>query len=359
MRVLRGALAVVCAGLAVLVAACGSGEDRKIGGELHVFNWDDYFAPSTLADFEEEFGVKVYLDTFKDEAELLSVISSDPSSYDVFIGSDALIGEMKELRLLAKLDHDNIPNLANIDPKFLNLPGDPGNEYSVPYDWGTTGVMYNKKCIEPEEESWAVLRDPRVAGRVAMDTDPSVTIGSTLQSLGYSLNSSDRQQLAEAVEVLRQQVSTLGLRFISSEDVIEMMKSEELCAAQAYNGDAVVVMSENENVAFFIPEEGSDIYFDVMAIPRDAPNKVAAELFINYILRPEVQAACNEYTGYATPNRAAIEEGYVSSEMLSDPVIYPDVTHLEPAVAFGGPRRALWNEAWADVQRETASSQDQ
>jgi spermidine/putrescine transport system substrate-binding protein len=359
MRVLRGALAVVCAGVAVLAAACGSGDGRKISGDLHVFNWDDYFAPSTLADFEEEFGVEVYLDTFEDEAELLSVVSSDPSSYDVFIGSDALIGEMKELRLLAKLDHGNIPNLANIDPKFLNLPGDPDNEYSVPYDWGTTGVMYNKKCIEPEEESWSLLRDPRVAGKVAMDSDPSVVIGSTLQSLGYPLNSGDRQQLAEAVEVLRQQVSTLGLRFISSEDLTEMMRSEELCAAQAYNGDAVVVMSENEDVAFFIPREGSDIYFDMMAVPRDAPNKVAAEAFINYILRPEVQAACNEYTGYATPSHAAIEEGYVGSEMLSDPVIYPDVTRLESWIAFDGPRRALWNEAWASVQREAASSQDQ
>lgn len=359
MRVLRGALVVACVGLAALAAACGSDDSHKVSGELHVFNWDDYFAPSTLADFEEEFGINVYLDTFEDEAELLSVISSDPSSYDVFIGSDSLIGEMKELRLLAKLDHDNIPNLANIDPKFLDLPDDPGNEYSVPYDWGTTGVMYNKKCIEPEEESWSVLRDPRVAGKVAMDSDPSVVIGSTLQSLGYSLNSGDRQQLAEAVEVLRQQVSTLGLRFLSSEDATEMMVSEELCAAQAYNGDAVVVMSENENVAFFIPKEGSDIYFDVMAVPRDAPNKAAAEAFINYILRPEVQAACNEYTGYATPNRAAIEEGYVSSEVLSDPVIYPDATRLESWIAFDGPRRALWNEAWANVQRETASSQNQ
>ena len=113
-----------------------------------------------------------------------------------------------------------------------------------------------------------MLRDPRVAGKVAMDTDLSVVIGSTLKSLGYSLNSGDKQQLAEAVGVLQQQVSTLGLRFIPSQDVVEMMKSGELCAAQAYNGDAAKVMAENENVAFFIPKEGSDIYFDVMAIPR-------------------------------------------------------------------------------------------
>ena len=359
MRVLRGALVVACVGLAGLAAACGSGGGSKIGGELHIFNWEDYFAPNTLEDFEAEFGIKVYLDTFDDEAQLLAVISSDPSRYDVFIGSDSLIGAMKELRLLAKLDHNNVPNLANIDTRFLDLPGDPDNEYSVPYDWGTTGVMYNKKCIQPEEESWAVLRDPRVAGKVAMDTDPSVVIGSTLQSLGYPLNSSDKRQLAEVVGVLRQQVSTLGLRFIASQDVMQMMKSGELCASQAYNGDAVVVMSENEDVAFFIPKEGSDIFFDVMAIPRDAPNKAAAEAFINYILRPEVQSACNEYTGYATPNRAAIDEGYVGSDLLSNPVIYPDTAHLEPWVAFDGPRRALWNEAWADVQRETATSRNQ
>ena len=356
MRASRSLFALIVVGLAALAAACGSGGNSTVGGELHIFNWEDYFAPNTLGDFEAEFGVDVYLDTFDDEQAMLGAIASDPARYDLFIVSDSFLGQMNELRLLAPLDLSKIPNLANIDSELLGLPGDPGNKYSVPYDWGTTGIMYNRNCIEPEKESWAVLRDPRVAGRVAMDTDSDVVLASTLKSLGYSLNSDNEDQLAEAVEVLRDQVSTLGMRFIPSFDIMRMMESGELCAAQAYNGDAVVVMSKNENVEFFIPEEGSDIYFDVMAIPRDARNKATAQLFINYVLRPEVHAAINNYTGYATPNLAAIELGYIDEQTLSDPVIYPNTDLLEPWVVFDSARRVLWNKAWADVQRRTSAS---
>lgn len=348
------------AGLAVLAAACSTGDSRpQVGKELHIFNWQDYLAPTTLADFEKEFGIKVYLDTFDDEDELLSTISSDPSSYDLFIGSDVLIGEMVELRLIAELDLDNVANLANIDSAFLDLPGNPGNRYGIPYDWGTTGVMYNTTCIEPrdEEESWALLRDPRIAGRVAMDTDPAVAIGSTLKYLGYSLNSSDPGELDEAVGILKDRIGQVQLRFIPAYDARQMMKSGELCATQAYNGDAANEMAKNEDFAFFVPKEGSDIYFDMMAIPRDAKNKAGAELFINYVLRPEVHAAINNYTGYATPNRAAREQGLIDQAYLSDPTIYPDTALLEPWVVFSGQRRALWNRAWADVQSVAAASQ--
>jgi spermidine/putrescine transport system substrate-binding protein len=141
MRAGTTVVAAVVVGLAALVTACGSDGGSEVGGELHVYNWEDYFAPTTLQDFEAEFGIRVFLDTFGDETELLSTIASDPSRYDVFIGTDALVGQMKGLRLVARLNLDNIPNLANIDPRFLDLPGDPGNQYSVPFDWGTTGVL--------------------------------------------------------------------------------------------------------------------------------------------------------------------------------------------------------------------------
>ncbi len=345
-------------GLAVLAAACGSGDSRpQVGAELRIFNWDDYFAPTTLADFEKEFGIKVHLDTFDDEAELLSTISSYSSRYDLFIGSDVLIGEMVELRLVAQLDLDNIPNLANIDPAFLDLPGNPGNRYGIPYDWGTTGVMYNRACIEPQEESWALLRDPRIVGRVAMDTDPVVVIGSTLKYLGYPLNSDDPDELDQAVRVLKDQIGKVQLRFIPAYDARQMMKSGELCATQAYNGDAAYEMAENEDFAFFVPKEGSDIYFDMMAMPRDAKNKAGAEIFMNYVLRPEVHAAINNYTGYATPNRAAREQGLIDQVYLSDPTVYPDTDLLEPWLVFDGSRRALWNRAWAEVQTVAPESQ--
>jgi len=355
MRAGTTVVAAVVIGLAALVTACGSDGGSEVGGELHVYNWEDYFAPTTLQDFEAESGIRVFLDTFGDETELLSTIASDPSRYDVFIGTDALVGQMKGLRLVARLNLDNIPNLANIDPRFLDLPGDPGNQYSVPFDWGTTGVLYNETCIEPEEESWAVLRDPRVAGRVALDSDPTVVIGATLKSLGYSWFSSSEKEVAETTAVLREQVSTVRPMFLTATEARARMASGELCAAQAYNGDAAFAMAENEDLAFFVPKEGSDIWFDVMAIPRDAKNKAAAEIFLNYVLRPDVQAAINNYTGYPTPNRAAIELGYVDEESLANPVMYPDTDLLEPWIVLDSEAVALRNKAWAQVEAETVA----
>ena len=190
-----------------------------------------------------------------------------------------------------------------------------------------------------------------------MDTDPVVVIGSTLKYLGYPLNSDDPAELDEAVGMLKDQIGKVQLRFIPAYDARQMMKSGELCATQAYNGDAAYEMAENEDFAFFVPKEGSDIYFDMMAMPRDTKNKAGAEIFMNYVLRPEVHAAINNYTGYATPNRAAREQGLIDQAYLSDPTIYPDTTHLEPWVIFDGQRRALWNRAWAEVQTVAPESQ--
>jgi spermidine/putrescine transport system substrate-binding protein len=355
MRVARSVLAVVFVGLAALAAACGSGDDSTIGGELHILNWEDYFAPTTLGEFEAEFGVDVFLDTFEDEEEMLSVVESDPSRYDVIFASDATIGEMIVARLLAGLDLDNIPNLGNIDPAFLDQPWDPGNQHGVPYAWGSTGVIYNTKYLQPQEESWAVLQDPVLAGRVALDSDPFVVIGLALKSLGYSLNSRDHVQLDEAVALLREQRPLLA-GFLDAITIRDRVISEELWAAQLYTGDAAFAIEENEDLAFFIPREGSDVYVDTMAVPRDARNKPAAELFINYILRPDVHAAIGDYTGYAVPNQRAVEQGLIDPEVLSDETVYPAVDLLEPWEIFDGEITSLWNKAWADIQRDAGAS---
>lgn len=349
MRPGRTVLVAVIAGLAAIMAACGSAGDSTIGGELHIFNWEDYFAPTTLEDFETEFGINVYLDTFADEEEMLSVVGSDPSRYDVIFATDSTIGEMIMLRLLAELDQDNIPNLTNIDPAFLDQPWDPGNKHSVPYAWGSTGVIYNVKYVEPQEESWSVSQDPALAGRVALDSDPYVAVALTLKFLGFPLNSRDRNQLDEAVMVLREQQPIL-VGFLDATTIRDQMISEELWAAQLYTGDAAFAIEENEDLAFFIPKEGSDVYVDTMAITRDAGNKAAAELFINYILRPDVHAAIGDYTGYPVPNEAALEQGLIDPEVLSDETVYPDIDLLEPWEIFDGETRSLWNEAWAEVQ---------
>jgi spermidine/putrescine transport system substrate-binding protein len=314
---------------------------------LRFYNWAEFVDPQVVADFEAEFGIEVVIETYSDENEMMSVIQADTSRYDLFITSDNTVYEMAAQRLLSELDLGNIPNLANVYPRYLDLPNDPGNQYSVPYDWGTTGITYNTDCIDPEEESWGLLLDPSIAGRVAMHTDFRVVIGAMLKYLGHPLNSRDPGQLAEAIAVLEDLDTNQGLEFLAWDDMLDRLASGELCVGHTWNGDAAIYMEDNPQLAFFVPKEGSDFYLDTMAIPRDAPNKAGAELFMNYMLRPDVQATNTEYTGYANPNRASIEGGFVSAEILADPVRYPRAEGLEPWEPFEAGTIALWNEAWA------------
>lgn len=349
MQIMKVLLAVAVLGVAALGTACGSSGDSIVGGELHIYNWEDYFAPNTLDDFEAESGVEVFLDTFDDEYAMASAVESDTSKYDVIVASDSLMAEMAERRLLAELNLGNIPNLANIDPQFLDQPWDPGNGHSVPYTWGSTGILYNTEYVDSPVESWALLRDPNLAGHVALLNDYSVVIGLTLKSLGYPLNSSDPGQIDEAVQVLKDQQPLL-VGYLDSSTMEELMLSGELWAAQIYNGDAAFLVEENDGLAFFIPTEGSDYYVDTLAIPRDAKNKAAAEAFINYILRPEVHAEISNYTQYATPNQAALEQGLIDEELLASEASYPPRDLLEAWEPFGAEELSLWNKAWVEVQ---------
>ena len=170
-------------------ATPAGGTEGVLGPELRFYNWAGYVDPRVLDDFEAEFGITVTVETFDDENAMVSVIQADTSRFDLFVTSDAVLFEMAEQRLVAELDLANIPNLANVDPLYLDLPSDPGNRFSVPYDWGTTGIAFNVDCIQPDDPSWGLLLDPRIAGRVAMNTDFSVALGSILKYLGYPLNS--------------------------------------------------------------------------------------------------------------------------------------------------------------------------
>ena len=336
--------------IVILAISCGSEKNAPVTGELHIYNWDDYLAPDTLSDFEEEYGIKVTLDTFQDEQAMFSTVQSDTSRFDVIVASDSMISDMARQRLLAKIDTKAITNLENIDSEFLGQYWDPENLYSVPYTWGSTGIIYNKDYIPSPAKSWSLLRDPALSGHVALLNDPLTVIALTLKSLGYSLNSSDPEQVEEAVAVLVQQKSLL-VGFLDPTTIREKMVSGELWAAQTYNGEAAFLMENNSNLAFFIPHEGSDIWVDNLAIPRDARNMEAATLFLNYILRPEVQADISNYTGYATPNRAALDSGLIDEELLANEASYPPWESLEAWLPMDSVQVSLWNRAWAEIQR--------
>ncbi|PIU55024.1 MAG: spermidine/putrescine ABC transporter substrate-binding protein, partial [Chloroflexi bacterium CG07_land_8_20_14_0_80_51_10] len=280
-------------GVLVSSTSCGDSvpleQPPKLSEELNIYSWWDYLDPSVIEDFERKLGVKVNLSTYADEKFMLSVIQSNPGKYDLVFPTESLVGEMIQLKLLEPLDLRHIPNIKNIDPRFLNLPYDPGNGYSVPYLLGTTGIAVNTKYVAEKIDSWGILWDPQYSGKISMLNNMYAVIGLTLKYLGYSLNSTELSELEEAMAKLREQRSLLQ-GYLDPETCIERLVSGELWLAQAYNGDALAAREENPDIAFVIPKEGADYYMDCMAIPRDAPHKYAAEVFIDFILRPEVHA---------------------------------------------------------------------
>ena len=346
----RFILAALVVGLLGWGIACNLGAKAPVGGEIRIYNWKDYFAPNTLDDFASETGIRVSLDEFDDEQAMLSVIESDPSRYDVIFASDLMIADMVDLRLLAELDRKDLPNLANIDPAFLDQSWDPGNKYSVPYTWGSTGVVYSKNNVQTSERRWSLLWDPKLQRRVALLNDPFVVLGLALKSLGHPMNSKDPTQVQRATDLLKSYEEHIT-GFLEPTEIKEKMVSGELWAAQIYSGDAAAIMAENPDLEFFIPIEGSDLWIDSIAVTRSAPNKRAAEMFLDYILRPKVQAEISKYTGYATPNKAALQQGLVAREVLDNGVSYPPRDRLERWTQLDAQRRTLWNMAWAEIQK--------
>ncbi len=331
-----------------LPIGCGGGKSTPVA-ELNVYNWEDYFAPNTLADFEKEFGIEVNLQTFSDEEEMKAAVQSDPGKYDVIFADESTIELMSDLRLLAPLDHAKIPNLTNIDPQFLNLPADPGNQFSVPYDWGTSGIAYNSRYVSGNIDSWGVLWDPRYEGHIGMLNNIYSVIGLTLKYLGYSLNSTDPAQLEEArLKLLEQKPLIAG--YLDTVSIQRGLASGEIWVAMEYNGDSLLAAQVNPDIRFVVPKEGADFYIDSIGVPRDSPHKDNAELFINYLLRPDVQAGNNNYLNYASPNRNAIDAGLIDASDLGNPAIYPPRQGLE-LYQKPGAADPLYQRIWAELQR--------
>ena len=285
----------------LLLASCGDSSNsvpQVSQTELFVYNWEDYFAPDTLTRFEAETGIRVVLDTFDNEDEMLAGLQTRPGHYDVVIVADSLMSELNRLRLLEPLSLQKIPNISNIEGRFLDLPFDPGNQYSVPYLWGTTALAVNTSRIPENYDSWEVLWDPANSDRIALLNDPQEAIGVALQVLGYSFNSRESEHLAEAMAKLREQKPLLA-GYLDTITIMEKLISGDLWAAQVYNGEGARAAAENPDVVFLIPREGGAIWIDNMAVPLGAPHKAGAHQFINFIHKPEIAAAITNYVYYA------------------------------------------------------------
>lgn len=323
--------------------------------EIVIYNWAEYLDPELYSVFMEETGIDVTEDTFTSNEELLAKLQGlgETESYALIFPSDYMVRIMIAEGLLARLDHNNIPNLANLDPAFQNTPADPGNEYCVPYMWGTTGIGYNSAEVD-EPTSWAaifeVTPDDPAYGRITMLDDPRESFAAALTYLGYNINTTNEAELEEAKQLLIR--AKAGLSGYDSDTFDELVASGENLMAHGWNGDFLVSQEENEDLLYTVPKEGGVIWVDYMCIPATASpgKKAAAENFINFLLRPDISAANSEYTYFASPNGAAKE--FMSEEFLNDPVVYPpeETTSRLQFIEDVGEFEAVYERMWEEVK---------
>ncbi|MBI4846406.1 MAG: spermidine/putrescine ABC transporter substrate-binding protein [Candidatus Omnitrophica bacterium] len=295
-------------------------QEEGLSDTLNIFNWEEYIDPAVLKDFENEFKVKVNIETYKDEDAMISALQSDPGKYDIVVASDSAIRDLREMRLIVAIDTSNIPNLKNIEREYQNPPYDPENKFSIPYLWGTTGVAYNTEYIKEKVTGWHILWDPKLKGKIAMLNNMDEVIGAALISLGYSLTSTNPEELKQAKEKLLKQKELLA-GYLDPIVIRNKLILGELWAAHIYSGEAFFAMEKNSALKYVIPEEGAFLWVDAFAIPRDAKHKYTAETFINYVLDAKVSAKIVNYLYYADCNFAARQ--YILKEILENEALYP------------------------------------
>ena len=311
--------------------------------ELHIYNWSDYIAEDTVPNFEKEFGVKVSYDTYESNEEMVAKLQAGASGYDIVVPSGYIIPVMVATDLIAPVNKKYITNWDNVSPIFQNLSTDPDNKYTVPWQWGTSGIAYRTDKIKTPVDSWAVFHDKKFAKKMTMMDDGREVIGSQLRFRGHSLNSTDRAELAQAKT--DSVAAKKNLKAYISAPVKAQLISGDVWISQLWNGDTTQAKAEQPNLGYVIPKEGCTVWGDSMAIPKRAPNKRAAHEWMNYILRPEVGAALSEATGYGTPNAAA-------AKVMKNPVPYPtddELKRLEYQVDLGKDTET-WDRIWTEIK---------
>ncbi|NJK99066.1 MAG: spermidine/putrescine ABC transporter substrate-binding protein [Spirulinaceae cyanobacterium RM2_2_10] len=317
---------------------------------LSIYNWSTYIDEETIPEFEEKFNVEVQYDTFESNEALLAKIQPGNPGYDIVVPTSDYVESMVAEGLLAELNHDNIPNLKYLDEAFADPVFDPKNRYSVPYQWGTIGIGYNVEKTGEDITTWEQVFDPKYAGRVALMEDARAMMGAILMYLGYDPNTTNPEEVAAAKDFLIEKQDVIAT--FAPDTGQDLLDQGEVDIAVEWNGDIFQLMEENEDIRYAIPEEGTIVWTDNLAILSDAPNKELAEKFINFTLEPEVSARISNYVKFGTPNREAIARGLIESEDLENPGIYPPpetFEKLEYAVDLGEDT-ALYDEAWTELK---------
>ena len=338
-------------------AASGSAD----GGELYVYNWGEYIDEDVISQFEEETGITVVYDLFETNEEMYPVIEAGAVNYDVVCPSDYMIQKMRENDLLAELNFDNIPNIDQIDPAYMEMSQafDPENKYSVPYCWGTVGILYNTKLLDelgvPAPTKWADLWDERLSGEILMQDSVRDAFMVALKKDGYSMNSESKDELEQTKQELIDQKPLVQAYVI--DQVRDKMIGGEAAGGVIYSGEMLYIQDEVANLGldydleYVIPEEGTNLWLDSWVIPKNAKNKENAEKWIDFMCRPEIAKANFEYITYPTPNKGAFE--LLDEEMQNNKAVFPDINSLKNSEVYkylGDETDAVYNELWKEVK---------
>lgn len=325
----------------VLTLGCFAGVASAKGDKvtLYVYNWGQYIAEGdddsidVIAAFEEAYpNIKVKYSTYDSNESMYAKLSGGGITVDVIIPSDYMIGRMRQEGMLQELNYDNIPNAQYIDPSFRGMAYDPEDKYSVPYTWGTVGIIYNTKYVdEADVTGWELLWNEKYADKILMFDNSRDAFGIAEYLLGYDVNTTDEAELKACADKLAEQKPVVQQYVM--DQIFDAMENEEAWIAPYYAGDYLTMVEENEDLAFYRPaHQGYNVFIDAMCIPTCAQEKEAAELFINFMCSPEISAANLDFIGYSVP--ASESKQYMDEEVVNDPVSYPDAEELRNATSF-------------------------
>jgi spermidine/putrescine transport system substrate-binding protein len=320
--------------------------DIKYTETLKVYNAGEYIDKTTIEDFEKEFAIKIDYSEFESNEDMYAEVSRNPNAYDVLVPSDYTIDRLIQEGMLAKLDKAKVPNIDNIAEEYLNLSYDPDNEYVVPYMVGTLGILYNKKRLSDTIDSWNVLFDVKHSGKILMLDSERDMIGATLKMLGFSLNSNNDAELAKAKEKLLA-IRSIISDYNESEDIRDRMVAGEGVLGVVYSGDAKTAIDRNPDLAYVIPQEGSNKWVDGFVIMKNTQHLEAAYKFINFMCRPNIAVRNMAKIGYTSPVSGAW------AEFSGNKIMFPTVEELDRCESFIYDKEATqkYSNLWEGVRR--------
>ncbi|MCG3208706.1 MAG: Spermidine/putrescine-binding periplasmic protein [Anaerolineae bacterium] len=330
------ALGLLTLGLVVTGCSAGSSQSTApatptpppLADKLVLYNWVEYMPQTVLDAFAEEYGVKVDYQIYETQEEAVANIKAG-NEYDVVILGNEFIPAMLADNLLAEVSRANVPNFKNISAAFRNLEYDPNNKYTVPFNWGTTGLLVRTDLVDKPVTRWADLWDERYAGKVAVWPIQGELLSIALKSLGYSVNSENPAELEAALQQLLKLRPNVIMWDNAEGTIVPALTSGQAVMADGWAYDAAVARQENKNIEYILPEEGTFLWSDNLVIPANSPRKYTAEVFINFLLRPEITAQIVEELYYANANQAAWP--LIDPEIYNDPLIFPSTEDLKNA----------------------------